>query len=156
MKKIVCLVVSMLCLSGCFAQEKDEEEKSLTCTGSRDVQGLQAQIISKVKSVGDLVTSQTNITIINLVSDDVVNALEPQVKDLEAKYANKEGLIYTVNLDKTNKTMTETFVFDYNKLDASTYNLVTGSTEDKKASGKIKLSMENTHEQLLKSGLSCE
>ena len=151
MKKLLCIVAALFCLTACGGGE----EKEVACTASSSQTGYKTEGNIDFTYAGDLVKTQNQKSVLKFDSKEIYDEMLPYVKAsaLEDKTKSMEGVTYKIGYDDETFTVTETLNIDITKISAKDYASLSGLSESSLKG--MKVSMEKTRENIIKQGYSC-
>lgn len=152
MKKLVCAAFVIAALAGCGSKE---ETKTMTCTNTKEQNGMKMTQTIKFDYQGDSIIKQNQETVLVASDKKTYDALEPRAKasSLESKAKGVDGMEYSLNFDKDKFTIKENIIFDIKKIAPSDYGKFTNQTITTK---KMVMDLEKTKANIEKQGLTCK
>ena len=152
MKKLLCAAFVVAALAGCGSKE---ETKTMTCTSTKEQNGMKMTQTIKFDYQGDNIIKQNQETVLVAGDKKTYDALEPSAKanSLESKAKGVDGMEYSLNFDKDKFTIKENIIFDIKKIEPSDYGKFTGQTITTK---KMVMDLGKTKANIEKQGLTCK
>lgn len=153
MKKTICMLLVLLCMTGCSKKEEDVTVKKTTCTMENKVEDVVFQTTQEIEYVGDTVRSQKQSVTAQFQKDDkdAKKNVETSIKENSEKYKDIKGMSFeaSINDDHLYK---EVITFDFNTISVKDYGTVT----DQKLSGdKLKIDYQQSKNNLTTQGFVC-
>lgn len=153
MKKTACILVILLCMSGCTKKEEDVTVKKTTCSMEEKVEEVTFKTTQEIEYVGDTVRSQKQSVSAQFKKDDkdAKKKVEASIKDNEEKYKDIKGMSFEASINDEN-VYQEVITFDFNTISANDYGKVT----DQKLEGdKVEIDYQQSKNNLTKQGFVC-
>lgn len=151
MKKLLCLAAVACFLTACGSTD----EKTMSCKLEQKQSGMNITTTVDFDYVGSSVKTQNQTSEIVFSDDSSYDAMVPSLKAMDQTSTTKDmdGVKYSLNFDKGNKTVTETFNIDITKIASKDYANITGQAES--AVKGMKIDVDKSKENMEKSGFTC-
>lgn len=153
MKKLLCSLLVVLCLSGCGSDKKDEPQKTTKCTMEQKSGDITFTTTQDITYAGDVVKSQKQTVSATLDKDDkdMRKKVEASIKANKEKYKDIKGMSYEAAIDK-NDRYTEVITFDFSKISATDY----GKATNQKIEGdQLEINYQQSISNLKKQKFTC-
>lgn len=153
MKKTICMMLVLLCMTGCSKKEEDVVVKKTTCSMEQKVEEVTFKTTQEIESVGDTVRSQKQTVSAQFDKDDenAKKKIEDSIKDNTEKYKDIKGMVFEASFND-DYVYNEVITFDFNTISAKDYGTVT----DQKLEGdKVEIDYQQSKNNLTKQGFVC-